>query len=296
MDERLRRSLRDIDGLILGRIADGVVPIGQGALGFFLQKQGVQVSTPTIGRRLQFFEHHGWVKKIGVDGRVITPQGRGMLQQLRSETLLRSSAQQLLTILRQADDEIILDLLAARRVIECENASRAAERATAKAVKQLEAIIDKQQEQIDQGRLGLEFDIEFHLEVARLADNPVLYSLTAILRRHEAYNVAVASASAVFGHHSVRGHRAIAKALAAHLPRSARAAMAEHLDTLMRDLRNYWIQGDSGKRRHTTRSTRFVLAERLDDVGRAARHVAPKPVATSKAVRCTDSNDMGMRQ
>jgi len=231
------RLLTDIDRMTLRRIAETAGPIGQGALCFYLQKKGFVVSTPTIGRRLQVFEHNGLVRKVGVDGRKITKRGLATLQRLDAEAQLRLSGEQLLGVLRQGDDKIILDLLFARRVIESENAALAAEAADGHAVRQLEAIIEKQQTEIDQGRLGLEFDVKFHLQIAKIANNPVLYSLTALLRKHEPYNVAVASASAILGHHSVAGHRTILKAIKAHVPESARAAMAEHLQTLMSDLR-----------------------------------------------------------
>jgi len=264
-----QRSLSDIDRLTLRRIAESTGPIGQGALCFYLQKKGFVVSAPTIGRRLQVFEHNGLVRKVGVDGRTITERGLATLKQLDAEAQLRLSGEQLLRLLRQGDDKIILNLLFARRIIESENAALAAVAASATAVRKMEATIAKQQAEIDRGRLGLEFDIGFHLQVAELANNPVLYSLTALLREHEPYNVAVASAAAVLGHHSVAGHRAILKAIKAHSAKSARVAMAEHLETLMTDLKKWRRRPSSLAVANTAR--RFKPIETHADADTVAR-------------------------
>src|SRR3990170_4245360 len=121
--------MTSLEQAILKLIAQNKGPIGQGMLSLRLRKQGYSVSTPTIGRRLQVLEFEGMVQKVGVDGRVITDQGLQALGRWNYEAQLRSSGEALLETLKRGDKKHILDLLAARRVIECATAALAARNA-----------------------------------------------------------------------------------------------------------------------------------------------------------------------
>lgn len=231
--------MNDLQRAILRVIASTDGPVGQGNIGLELRKQGFLLSIPTIGRRLQELEFEGFLDKVGVQGRVLTPAGRTQLEELDSHAMLRDSGNELIKTLGRGDKKHLLDLLDARRVIEGATASLAAERATASTIRKLEAIVERQAVSIRRGELGVDEDVKFHVEVGRASQNGVLDSLVVLLRQHHRYNLVVTSMRAVVGR-LVVDHTAIVEAIKAHDPARARAAMERHLAQLSADLNRYW--------------------------------------------------------
>jgi DNA-binding FadR family transcriptional regulator len=240
----------DLREAILRIIAAHSGAIGQGAINLFLRKQGVLVSMPTVGRRLQELEFEGFVAKAGIEGRVLTDRGRHALKRFDAEARLRVSGDALLATLRRGDRQHLLALLAARRVIEAEAAALAATRVSPKAVAKMEGILSRQAAGIARGETGLEEDIAFHREIARASHNEVLCSLIMLLRQHRRYNLIVNSIRAAVGSRMVVDHARILAALKRHNPRAARAAMERHLRTLAADLNRYLSRWSSDGRTH----------------------------------------------
>ena len=73
------RLMKDVDLSILKLVAENTLPIGQGSLSYRLKRQGVSISAPTVGRRLYALEAEGLLRKVGVDGRIITNRGLRLL-------------------------------------------------------------------------------------------------------------------------------------------------------------------------------------------------------------------------
>jgi len=224
---------------ILRIIAAHSGAIGQGAINLLLRKQGVLISMPTVGRRLQELEFEGFVAKAGIEGRVLTDRGRHALKRFDAEARLRVSGAALLDTLRRGDRKHLLDLLAARRVIEAEAAALAATHVSPNAIAKMDGILSRQAAGVARGETGLEEDIAFHREIARASRNEVLCSLVALLRQHRRYNLIVNSIRAAVGSRMVVDHARILAALKARDPHAARAAMDRHLRTLAADLNRY---------------------------------------------------------
>jgi GntR family transcriptional repressor for pyruvate dehydrogenase complex len=146
----------------------------------------------------------------------------------------------LLDHLKRADKRHILDLLAARRIIERETASRAAERSTPQIVAALEKILGEQARAVETGSLGSPQDIALHKEIARASGSPVLHSLVTLLRSHESYDLIIASMRAVVGTKLVEDHQAILTAIRDRDPKRAWHAMDTHLQRLLSDIDRYW--------------------------------------------------------
>jgi GntR family transcriptional repressor for pyruvate dehydrogenase complex len=230
----------EINRAILRLMAQRKEPIGQGNLNLLLRKLGFGVSVPTIGRRLQELEFEGLLQKVSVDGRVITPHGREVLERWQSEDRLRRSGEALLETLRRSDRKHILDLLSARRIIERETAALAAQHASVQAILRLEEILESQTQRVNVGDLGISEDVSLHREIARASGNRVLNSLVLLLRSHERYDGVIASMRAVMGTQLVEDHKAILEAIKSRDPEKARTAMDEHLRKLMVDIDRYW--------------------------------------------------------
>src|SRR5579875_1477882 len=126
-------TLSGIDAAILGVIASSPGPVGQGAINLQLRKQGVVGGAP-VGRRLQELDAEGLVRKVSVEGRVLTERGVAALRRYDEEARLRLSGDALLDTLRRGDRRHLLELLAARRVIEGETAALAAAHASPQAI------------------------------------------------------------------------------------------------------------------------------------------------------------------
>ena len=233
-------ALSSIDAAILKVIAGSRRPIGQGAINLRLRKQGILVSAPTVGRKLQELEANGLVRKVSVEGRVLTDRGSAVLIRYDAEARLRLSGDALLNTLRRGDRRHLLDLLCARRVIEGETAALAAVHASPQAIGRMDELLDRQAESIRRGEMGLTEDVAFHLEVARASRNEVLNSLAALLRQHRRYDLLMTSMRAAVGGRLVVDHRAILAGIRAHDPGAARRAMEDHLRKLADDLDRYW--------------------------------------------------------
>ena len=244
MDDLQISDADDIRTAILSIIArEGT--IGQVAIALELRNHGLDISVPTIGRRLQDLQFEGLVKKAGVQGRQITAKGQEVLSQLRAEAMLKVSGTPLLQTLTRGDKKHLLDLLSVRRLLEGASAARAARRASAETIARLEELVEAQVASIKRGELGVREDVKFHLEIARASDNSVLASLVALLRQHHRYNLAVTSIRAQVGSRLVVDHGAILDAIKKKDPVAARRAMHRHLRALADDLNRYWTESSS---------------------------------------------------
>lgn len=236
-----------LDWALLKLIRESQTPIGQGSLALLLRRQGFSLSVPTVGRKLQTLEFEGLLRKIGVDGRMITDRGLEVLKRWDAESRLRGAGEELLEVLKRGDKKHILDLLASRRIIERETAFLAAH-TSSHTMQRLQDILNRQSAEIQEGGLGIEEDVAFHCEIARASRNPVLHSLVSLLRNHERYNFVITSMRTVVGSRLVVEHKAILSAIEAHDPQGARDAMDVHLRSLATDLDRYWNRWVRGSR------------------------------------------------
>lgn len=142
----------------------------------------------------------------------------------------------------QAADANLFHLLDARRLLEIELAGRAAERRRLEdllPVRQaLEAMLQLPQDQ--PGEAYAEHDIRFHVEIARLAGNSVLFAMQQTLMELLRSHLQEVPLTPDRRSRTDRSHAAIYAALVAGDAVRTRAAMADHLnlayDSLLRDL------------------------------------------------------------
>lgn len=232
--------LDDLHRQILSVVAARDQPVGQGAIGLELRSAGVTASVPTIGRRLQELEFEGFVKKVGVQGRVVTELGKQTVDRLNAEAGFRVSGDAFLKTLNRGDKQHLLHLLSARSVVEGATAALAAEHATAQTIVSLENSLLRQEAIVSRGELGIEEDIDFHDQIARASGNPVLATLASLLRQHHRYNLAITSIRAAVGSRLVVDHSEILEAIKERNPVEARMAMKRHIRMLADDLTRYW--------------------------------------------------------
>lgn len=242
MDEHY--TVDDLRTAILSIIADEG-PVGQVAIALNLRARGVEISVPTIGRRLQDIQFEGLVEKAGQRGRKITTKGQVALNRLRAEVLLKESGKPLLETFTRGDKKHLLDLLSVRRLLEGASAARAAQHASPEAIAKLEELVVEQAASIRRGELGVREDVRFHIEIAKASGNTVLVSLIALLRQHHRYNRAMTFIREKVGSRFVVDHGAILEAIKQRDPLAARRAMRRHLRALSDDLNRFWNEYSS---------------------------------------------------
>ena len=123
----------------------------------------------------------------------------------------------------------IHELLDVRMIIEPPLAWRAALHASAGQIREMEAILKRQEEKLQRGELAIEEDSNFHYTIALAADNGVMLKLVHVLMDllREARERSMQAGGRQ--RKSLSGHRRILAALKQHDPAAAEAAMRQHL-------------------------------------------------------------------
>jgi DNA-binding FadR family transcriptional regulator len=132
---------------------------------------------------------------------------------------------------------ILTDLIEARRVVECEVAAFAAERATESHRRALDVQLERMQASLDQSARYAAADAEFHRTLLLAADNAVLLRMVEPIRTLISFGQELADTLAIEQRRALGEHRAIAEAIRTRDPQAARDAMREHLTNTECDLR-----------------------------------------------------------
>jgi len=134
--------------------------------------------------------------------------------------------------------DLLLDFIESRIAIETETAAMAAERATARSIQALEKTVDDMNVYRDEPDRYVEGDLAFHIELARATGNQVLVLLITSLRAALRENIRYFVSHPEVIERSLRYHRQIYEAVAAHQPDAARAAMRLHFGHIVDGLRS----------------------------------------------------------
>jgi DNA-binding FadR family transcriptional regulator len=131
---------------------------------------------------------------------------------------------------------VLRDLLEARKIVECEVAALAAERADAAERAALENALATMRSALDDPPRFVTGDSAFHLTLLHAARNRVLERMTQPM--HELLSYAQALTDAIPGVlvRALADHEAIADAVRRRDPDAARSAMREHLARTERDV------------------------------------------------------------
>jgi len=142
------------------------------------------------------------------------------------------SAESLVSPLSQAlsgKQELVTELMEARKMIEPALAARAAVKATEEEIGRLEDLLRRQEERTRRGEPIIEEDSDFHYTIALAARNSVVRRmvdmLMDLLRETRARGMQVPGRPA----RSLAGHRRVVAAIRRRDPRAAQAAMLRHI-------------------------------------------------------------------
>lgn len=212
-------------------------PLGSGTLMEQLDRLGVQVSEPTVGRFLRTLDRKGLTARVSNKGRGLTERGRDRLRELcDAESQLHYERELVRTIRSTTIDELV-DVLIARRALEGEAARLAAERATPEDLAALEATIREQRELLATRGVATGADVTFHALIARASRNRVLAAAVDLIRRDKQMTLLLDALLRRTTHKWVVGHERILAAIARRAPDDAQRAMVDHINTVIADVR-----------------------------------------------------------
>lgn len=157
---------------------------------------------------------------------------REALQNLAREGILQPGPRRTLLV-RQPTPELCEEVLTMRIALECESVARVCEIGSDEDIDQIKLTIFRQQRECRQGQISgfLEADGNFHFEIARSANWPMLHKTLVELHSFSRLVGLKALESSGRMQQVINEHEAVLNALELRDPERARAAMKEHLQS-----------------------------------------------------------------
>lgn len=182
----------------------------------------------------------GFTLLKGRKGRLLTEQGLERIKILEKELQQKSVNSQLIQMLNHSGEKALLDVLVARRALEREIASLAAQRASKEYIFLLEASIATQNQLLSQNMIPYEEDREFHRLLAYAAQNQILLHAVELVWETSRDFLETAYIRQRVGSELVVDHQQILEAVAAGSPEQAEAAMVNHINQMIEDVKRYF--------------------------------------------------------
>ena len=242
---KLRQSADLDDGATeyhaLKELSQNVGPLGCWRIRGALQVAGIQLSEATAGRLLRQLDLEGYTQPVGSKGRLLTERGRRRLADLEQARARTSSQKDLWQAIHVERLEDVLDVLAARRLIEAETARLAALLASEEEIAELERAVVAHIAEVRAGQKAGALNRSIHRLIAQASRSHVLQAIASlIVEDGQLHNVQlrVQRASGARGL-APEEHAVILKAIKDRRPAEAAEAMCTHIDRIIRVVRTY---------------------------------------------------------
>jgi GntR family transcriptional regulator, transcriptional repressor for pyruvate dehydrogenase complex len=177
-----------------------------------------QVSRASIREALKIMENIGYLEsRVGVGGGTF-------IREITLDTIIDPFAEFL-----ESEDNMVMEMLDFRLIIETEYARIAAEQRTRSDLQAIKASLDHMRQDIDAGGIGLVGDNEFHEAIARATHNNVfekmLVMAKSLLTKTRETTLRIENQP----QYSLEDHMAIYRAIEEQEPDKAAALMRSHL-------------------------------------------------------------------
>lgn len=225
---------------ILELIGNSKEPVGSWYIVNNFKKNGIEVSSATVGRELNELETLGYVEKIGFKGRLITPLGKKIIDDANTTLELDYYKNSLESLLSSHVLENFIMVLEARSAIERQTARLAAERITDEELAELKRCYANQQMHSSDRQSIAKDDIAFHSCIAKASKNKALVSLYMMLSTMGQQSELFEQLRHRVGDNYRTYHLSILEAIEKHDPDLAEESMMDHLQKLTRDVNQYW--------------------------------------------------------
>jgi GntR family transcriptional repressor for pyruvate dehydrogenase complex len=180
------------------------------------------------------------LRSLSIMGILRSQAGEGTFVAEDGSKYVEKSLQWSLLLTRKAID----DLIETRMTLESQTTFLAAQRASEADLQEMAEAIAGMARSIRQPEAYLEFDLLFHMAIARASQNSILSQLLGMIRGYlqtwiqQILTVPTSREAELRARKSVTEHRAILAALKRRSAEEARKAIIEHLQSSSRDLRN----------------------------------------------------------
>jgi len=168
------------------------------------------------------------LKALEIMGMVESRVGNGTFVCHRSEFLSRP----MLWSITGSDQTQVHELIEARRLMEGELASLAAERGTAEDLAEIAIYLDRMEQAHDNMAMFMSADLEFHFAIGQAAYNSLLLNAVHLIRNLMRQWIGETLRVPTTAPEALVQHRNIFQAIAAKDKTAARSAMDLHLDTM----------------------------------------------------------------
>jgi len=215
-------------------------PLGSNSLAGILEREGFRISAPSISRLLVTMEREGYlIKQHSNRGRLLSPKGEDMLDELIREREKRKIAADLIADVNEESPEKLLDLLIARRALEREAVRLAARNASARDIDELIAyaeildeVIRSSEHQHHHSHVAT-LGEKFHDLIAYASKNSFLISALDLIGQNLALRNALWSLAEQQESASGDNHLKIAEAIQNRDPEGAEQAVIAHINTFV---------------------------------------------------------------
>ena len=224
---------------LLKQLDEASTPIGASTLVHTLGKSH-NLSQATIGRRLMELDVDGYTVLQGRKGRVLTEAGQERMKTLERELQQKSVNMRFIQMLNHSGEKALLDVLVARRALEREIASLAAERATKEYIELMKESIAVQNRMLADNMIPYEEDREFHRLLAYAAQNQILLHAVELVWETSRDFLETAYIRRTVGSELVVDHQEILEAVASGSPERAETAMVNHINQMIEDVKRYF--------------------------------------------------------
>lgn len=226
-------------------------PMGSPTLMEALHRVEVTVSEPTVGRFLRRLDRDGNTERVSNLGRALTQKGRDSLAVLCAFDRQAHREQELLRAIRVTTPDDVLDVLVARRALEREIGRLAAFHATDEQIAALQNAIDHQRQNLRRTGMAVQDDIRFHALLAESARNRILAAALNVIRSDSEITMAIDAILKRTSGRYVVGHERILDAVRRHSPDDAEAAIVEHINRIIEDVRRFQHSAARVQRKET---------------------------------------------
>jgi GntR family L-lactate dehydrogenase operon transcriptional regulator len=225
---------------VLEIIQNSKIPVGASHVRNELAKLGIEISEATAGRLLIELDEEGLTRRDGYKGRVLTKFGFLELKHLEMQHDRMEYGEEFFKILDGKTEKELIDVLIARRAIEREMARLAAQNLTPEIEQEMKEIIELQQRDAEKYNTS-QYNILFHKLIARAADNKVLETMLLMIRQDAQLASALEFIRKKVNSSIVVEHKKIMEAIISRKPDAAEEAMTDHIENLIRDVNNFWL-------------------------------------------------------
>ena len=155
--------------------------LGAWELQIMLSKEGVELSTATVGRYLKDLDNNGLTVKISNKGRVLTDAGRHRMEELTTELMSSYFHRNVKNAVSGSEYRDLLDIYAVRISIELESVKLCCHNATDEEIRAIGSYVEDYEHLADSGQDFTDASLDFHVLIAHGTHNHFMETLLTML-------------------------------------------------------------------------------------------------------------------